>query len=214
MARRPALSIDSLIGLGAPRLAELALEEAGSNRAFKKRLDAALAAAEGPHAGSAIVDKRLAALERAKGAIGSGRIRAFVEDLSATLKIIAGDLANIDADGAAERLIRLLATADRTFSRSVDADAAIAGVFRAAAAALPALIGRLKAGEAAPLADGLYALAADSRSAVVHASMAEILAASPKGLVATLDARLARAIKTLASNGSADADWSLRARER
>jgi len=214
MARRPALSIDSLIGLGAPRLAELALEEAGSNPAFKKRLDAALAAAEGPHAVSAIVDKRLAALERAKGAIGSGRIRAFVEDLSATLKIIAGDLAKIDADGATERLIRLLATADRTLARSAVSDVDIAGVYRAAAAALPALIGRLSADEAAPLADGLYRLAADSRSAVIHASMAEILAATPQGVVETLDARLAKAIEALASSGAGDADWSLRARAR
>ena len=155
MGRTPPLSREALIGLGADRLAELALDEAETNAAFKKLLTAALAATAGPQAVAAIVDKRLAALEKATGAIGSGRVRAFVEDLSATLKIIVGDLAKADVDGAAARLVRLLATADRTFRRSQGgSDVDIAPVFRAAAAALPALIGRLSASEAAPLADG------------------------------------------------------------
>ena len=98
MARAPALSRDALIGLGAERLAELALDEAEGNAAFRNLVTAALAASHGAEAVAAIVDRRLGALERAKGAIGSSRVRGFVEDLSATLKIVAGDLARADPD--------------------------------------------------------------------------------------------------------------------
>jgi hypothetical protein len=118
MARTLPLSLDALIGLGAERLAELPFDEAASNAAFRNLLAAALAASRGPRAVAAIVDKRLGRLEKAKGAIGSGRVREFVEDLSATLKIIAGDLAKADPDGAVERLLRLLATADHTIARA------------------------------------------------------------------------------------------------
>ncbi len=215
MRRTPPLSREALIGLGADRLAELALDEAETNAAFKKLLTAALAATAGPQAVAAIVDKRLAALEKATGAIGSGRVRAFVEDLSATLKIIVGDLAKADVDGAAARLVRLLATADRTFRRSQGgSDVDIAPVFRAAAAALPALIGRLSASEAAPLADGLYALAADSRGAILTGSTPKILAVAPPGVLEALDARLAGAIDALGPIAPGVADWSLRARGR
>ncbi len=215
MGRTPPLSREALIGLGADRLAELALDEAETNAAFKKLLTAALAATAGPQAVAAIVDKRLAALEKATGAIGSGRVRAFVEDLSATLKIIVGDLAKADVDGAAARLVRLLATADRTFRRSQGgSDVDIAPVFRAAAAALPALIGRLSASEAAPLADGLYALAANSRSAILTGSTPKILAVAPPGVLEALDARLAGAIDALGPIAPGVADWSLRARAR
>jgi hypothetical protein len=117
MARTPPLSREALIGLGADRLAELALDEAETSAAFKKLLIAALAATVGPEAVAAIVDKRLAALEKARGAIGSARVRAFVDDLSATLKIIVGDLAKADAEGAAARLVQLMGAADRTRAR-------------------------------------------------------------------------------------------------
>jgi hypothetical protein len=213
MARTPPLNRDALIGLGAERLAELALDEAGGNAAFKNLLTAAIAATAGPEAVAAIVDKRLAALEKAKGAIGSGRVRAFSDELSATLKIIAGDLAKADLEGAATRLLRLLATADRTFSRASDASE-IAEIYHAAAAALPGLVRRLSDPETASLAEGLYALAADSSSAILGDSTPEILAASPPGVVQALDARLADAVNALGPIDPGLADWSRRARAR
>ena len=215
MARTPTLSRDALIALGADRLAELALDEAGTRAAFKNLLTAALAASAGPQAVAAIVDKRLAGLEKARGAIGSGRVQTFVDDLSATLKIIVGDLAKADSDGAVSRLLRLLATADRTYARSQGgADADIAPVFHAAAAALPPLLGRLSSSETGPVADGLYALAADSRSAILAGSTPEIFAAAPPRVVEALDARLAAAIDALGPIERGVADWSLRARAR
>ncbi len=214
MARTPPLSRDALIGLGAERLAELVLDEAAASAAFKSLLTAALAAAAGPEALTAIVDKRLAALERGKGAIGSGRARTFADDLAATLKIIVGDLAKADVDGAAARLVRLMATADRTLARALENDSGIAEIYHAAAAALPALIRSLSEPDAAALTEGLYALAADLRSAVLGPSTPAILAAAPPGVVEAIDARLAAAVAALGPIDPGLADWSRRARAR
>ena len=117
MARRSTLNTEALVKLGAERLAELTLDKAERNGPFKKLVMATLASVKGPEAVAAIVDKRLTGLERARGAIGWKKARSFGEDLSATLKIIIGDLAKADAEAAADRLMRFLATADRTLSR-------------------------------------------------------------------------------------------------
>lgn len=214
MARSAPLHIEALIALGPERLAELALGEAETNAAFRKLLTAALAASRGPEAVAAIVDKRLAALERATGAISRGRGRAFVDDLSATLKIITGDLARADAEGALRRLLRLIATADRTLDRSGEYEGEAAQVFARAAAALPALLSDRSGDEGQWLADGLYTLAADQRVALVQDAVPAILAAAPAGSVADLDARLARAVEALGPFAPDGRDWSLRARAR
>jgi hypothetical protein len=173
----------------APRRA--GFDEAANNAAFRNLLAATLPASRGPQAVAAIVDKRLGTLEKAKGTIGSGRVRDLVEDLSATLKIIAGDLAKVDPDGAVERLLRLVATADRTIARAEGgADADIAPVCHAAAAALPALLRRLSSPDTLPLADRLYALAASSSGAIFLRSAPEIFAAAPPDVVGALGSRL------------------------
>ncbi len=177
MARAPTLTREALIALGAERLAELALDEAERNGPFKKLVTAALAAAREPDAVAAIVDKRLAGLEKARSSIGWGRGKSFAEVLRATLKIITGDLAKADPDTAADRLMRFLATADRTMGRDPEGQAA--EVYHAAAEALPALIPRLSVGERAALADRLYPLAADTGYGMILPSMTKILEASP-----------------------------------
>ena len=140
MARQPALNKEALAGLGAQRLAELALDEAQRNGAFKKLVLAALASTKGPDAIAAIVDKRLAGLERAGGVIAWERAKSFSDDLAAVLKIITGDLAKADADMAFARLLRFLSTADRTLERAHDSNGGLAQIYRDAAAALPGLV--------------------------------------------------------------------------
>ena len=81
MARAPTLTKEALLTLGAERLAELALDEAAQNAPFKKLVLAALAATRGPDAVAAIVDKRLAGLEKARSAVGWGRGKSFADDL-------------------------------------------------------------------------------------------------------------------------------------
>src|SRR4051794_38863187 len=73
------------VALGAEKLAKLVLDEAGRNSAFKRIAAAALAAQQGPDAVAAMVDRRLAALERARGAIGWEKRKAFAVDLEVTL---------------------------------------------------------------------------------------------------------------------------------
>ncbi len=212
MGRAPTLTKEGLAKLGAERLAELALDEAARNGPFKKLVLAALAAARGPDAVAAIVDKRLAGLERARASVGWGRSKNLAEDLRATLKIMTGDLAQADPDAAAARLTRFLGTADRTMDR--DGEGEVGHVYRAAAEAIPALAGRLSAEGMASLADSLYPLAADSRYGMILPAMTNILTASPPEVVDAFDARLAEAVRALGLLETNPPDWSRRARAR
>jgi hypothetical protein len=66
MARQPASNEEALVKLGSEKLARLVIGEAKRNAAFRKLVAAALAATKGPAAVAAIIDKRLAGLDRAK----------------------------------------------------------------------------------------------------------------------------------------------------
>lgn len=214
VARRSTLNTEALVKLGAERLAELALDEAERNGPFKKLVMAALASERGPEAVAAIVDKRLAGLETARGTIGWGKAKSFGEDLSATLKIITGDLAKADAEAAADRLMRFLATADRTLSRDGSSGDGTAAVYYAAAAALPGLIAKLPPEASLMAADRLYDLTAESRYGVAENSASEILAAAPPVLVEAFDQRLAEGLRALGPFAADDSDWSRHARAR
>src|ERR671921_1623604 len=97
MARRATLTHDALVALGPEKLARLVLDEAGRNTAFKRLVTAALAASHGPDAVAAIVDRRLAALERARGAITWEKRTAFMSDLTSTLRTMTDELAAANA---------------------------------------------------------------------------------------------------------------------
>jgi hypothetical protein len=130
------------------------------------------------------------------------------------LKIITSDLAKADVDMAADRLMRFLATADRTLPRTDDSGGDAAQVYRDAAAALPALVGKLSAAENEQLADRLYALAAEQRYGVVLESMPEIIGQSPASVCDALDARLEAAARSLGPIAENDTDWNKRSRAR
>ena len=66
MAHQPALNEEALVKLGSEKLASMVIGEAKRNAAFRKLVAAALAATKGPAAVAAIIDKRLAGLDRAK----------------------------------------------------------------------------------------------------------------------------------------------------
>ena len=88
MARKPSLNIDVLVALGPERLARLVLDGAENSPPFRKLVNAALAAAKGPDAVAKLVDRRLAALERARSFIDWEKARTFEADLAATVKSI------------------------------------------------------------------------------------------------------------------------------
>ena len=93
MARQPALNEEALVKLGSEKLAKLAIDEAKHNAAFRKLVAAALASTKGPAAVAALIDKRLAGLDRAKGFVDWEKAKAFAADLAATLSTIRDELA-------------------------------------------------------------------------------------------------------------------------
>ena len=105
MARKPSLSIEALVALGPEKLAQLVLDEAGRSPSFRRLADAALAGAKGPDAVAKLIDRRLAALEKARGFIEWDKVRAFRDDLHATVATIAGELAQGSVAMAIDRLL-------------------------------------------------------------------------------------------------------------
>lgn len=139
MARKPALSIETLTELGAERLARLVFDEAERSAPFRKLVSAALASRKGPEAVAKIIDRRLGALEKARGFIDWDKARAFRDDL------------------AAERLLRFIATHEPVFERVDDSSGYVQGVYYDGIAALGVLAPRLGSQEAAHLPDRIMA---------------------------------------------------------
>ena len=92
MAVKSRLNEEVLAKLGVTKLAELVLSEAQHAPAFRRRVTAALAAIKGPDAVAAIIDRRLAALERARGFIEWEHAKTFANDLRATVTTITEEL--------------------------------------------------------------------------------------------------------------------------
>ena len=151
--RRTTPSPETLAALSFDRLIGLILGETARNAAFRKLVSAALASLQGPEAVAAIVDRRLTALEGARGFIDWQKRRAFTIDLGATVTVILTELAPLDRAAALERLVRFLGGADTVLNRVDDASGAIQAVYEHASEAVVAV-----AAELDPDAAGLFAL--------------------------------------------------------
>ena len=157
MARKPALSIDSLEELGTEKLAKLILDEAERSASFRKLVAAALAGVKGPEAVAKLIDRRIGALEKARGLIELDRARAFRDDLRATVATMADELGKASPAMAIERLLRLVATHEPVFERVDDSSGEIQEVYYDAIAAIGDLAAKLKADEADLLPDSIMA---------------------------------------------------------
>lgn len=142
MASKSELSTDKLKELGLDKLAALVVEEAQANAAFRKRLSAALAGMKGPEAVAKLVERRLAALEKAQSVIDWHRIKDFEKDISATLATILGEVGAAAPSIAMDLLLRFIATQDAVVGRLVSSNR-IETLYSEAAAALGPLAGRL-----------------------------------------------------------------------
>lgn len=151
MARKPALSLESLSGLGVEKLARIVLDETGRNAPFRKIVNAALAATKGPDAIAKLIDRRLGALERATGFIEWEKVRAFRDDLQATVLTITGELAPASAPMAVDRLLRFIATEEDVLDRVDDSSGRIENVYYQAITAIGEVAGKLKPDEAEAL---------------------------------------------------------------
>lgn len=162
MTRKPALSLQSLVALGPEKLAQLVLDEAGRNAAFRKLANAALAASKGPDAVAKLVDRRLGALERASSFIEWDKARSFRDDLRATVATVTGELASASAIMAVERLLRFIATHEAVFERIDDSSGHVQGVYYDAIEALGAISEKLKPDEADLLPEQIMARLGES----------------------------------------------------
>jgi hypothetical protein len=193
MARKPSLNVESLIELGARKLAELILDEAKANAPFRKRANAALAGAQGAEAVAALIDRRLAALEKARSMVDWRKERDFAGDLRATADTILGELAALDAVAAFARLVRFLASHGDVFGRVDDSSGRLQNVYWGAAERTPELLGKMTtdalAGVPAILA---AALNKDTHDLVAHAAILAV-PVLPEAAIGEFDATLARA---------------------
>lgn len=131
-ARRTTPSPETLAALGPDRLIGLILGETARNAGFKKLVSAALAALQGPDAVAALVDRRLTALEGARGYIDWQKRRAFTADLDATVRVILTELRPLDPAAALERLTRFLGGADGVLNRVDDSSGATQAIYERA----------------------------------------------------------------------------------
>jgi hypothetical protein len=213
MARRATLTREALIALGTDKLAMLILDEVGRNVPFKKIVTAALAGAKGPEAVAAIIDRRLASLERARGFVDWEKRKAFAADLKATLATIIDELGSADPAAAVERIMRFLASAEGVFDRVDDSSGHVQAIFHdAAAASLPALAQHMSDDDKAGLFDRLLPLLlADSYGLIetVFHQTVPLLAAPQLNRV---DAALAASLQEIGSGGDDTRDWDRRFR--
>ncbi len=193
MARKPALSVENLIELGARKLAELILDETKANAPFRKRANAALAGVQGADAVAALIDRRLAALEKARSMVDWRKERDFAGDLKATADTILGELAALDPVSAFTRLVRFLASHGDVFNRVDDSSGRLQNVYRGAAERTPELLAKMApkalAGVPAVLA---AALKKDAHDLVARATILAV-PLLPDAAIAEFDATLARA---------------------
>jgi len=194
MARKPALTAENLIELGARKLAELILDEAKTNAPFRKRANAALAGAQGADAVAALVDRRLAALEKARAMVDWRKEREFAGDLKATADTILGELAALDPAAAFARLARFLASHGDVFGRVDDSSGRLQDVYWGAAERTPELLGRMPPDALAGVPAILSAaLKKDTHDLVANTAILAV-PVLPDGVLVEFDALLARAV--------------------
>ena len=186
-------SPDTLAALSPDRLIRLILEEAGRNVPFRKRVSAALAGLQGPDAVAALVDRRLAALEKARGVIDWQKRKSFAADLDATVATIVSDLRPLDPGMALDRLIRFLSGAMNTLERVDDASGQVQDVYRNAATEAASIAAGLAPAQAARFATGLVPMLPGDEAGFIEALLADLMPGLPADALAPLDAALAAA---------------------
>lgn len=187
MTRKSAVSLDTLIPLGAEKLARVILDEAETNPAFRKRVNAALASTKGPEAVAKLIDRRLAALERARAMVGWEKERAFADDLGATVETITKELAPLSPAHAVQRLLRFADTHGSVFARIDDSNGRIQDVYWRATEAIPEIVGKLPPADRARMPERLQAsLGKDTHGLAPRVAIA-VVPLLPETALATWD---------------------------
>lgn len=212
MARKASLTHEALVALGPEKLANLVLDEAGRNAAFKRLVTAALAGAKGPDAIAAIVGRRLTALERARGFIDWDKRKPFVTDLKATVAIITTELGPADPAAAVTCLLRFLAGAEHVFERVDDSSGTVQQVYHAAAEALPDLAAKLSDDEKGQLPNRLMPLLHADGYGLIERVVSSVIPLLPPPALDQFDAALTAASQEIAPARNGHRDWERQVR--
>lgn len=188
---------ERLAALGPDGLIRLILGETGQNPGFKKRVSAALAGLQGPDAVAALVDRRLAALEKARGFIDWRKTRTFAADLDAMLATIVSDLKPLDPGMALDRLLRFLGGAANTLERIEDGSGRIQALYQGAAAEAAAIVASLPPAHAARVAEGLLPMLDGDALGLIDGIFDAIVPGLPEDVLGTLDERLVAALAAI-----------------
>jgi len=199
MPRKPALSLETLVPLGAEKLARIILDEVDTNAPFRKRVTAALAGAQGSAAVAKLIDRRLAALERARAMVAWEKERALAEDLGAAVDMILGELLPLSPARAVECLLRFVDTHGRLFERIDDSDGRIQAVYWRAAEALPEVVEKLAPLDAAGLPERLLVSLDKDTHALAHGMAVAVIPKLPLPVLESWDGELAK--REAADNG-------------
>jgi Family of unknown function (DUF6880) len=212
MAAKPRLTEEALTKLGPEKLAQLVCDEANRNASFRRRVSAAIAAGRGPEAVAAVADRRLAALERARGVIDWESTKSFAADLQATIAVIVKELGRLDPDTAIDRLIRFLATAEGVFERVDDSSGRIQGVYYDAADAVASLIPALGTKQKTRLPDRLHRLVVDGTPGFTARLFEQMLPLLPASAIDAWDLRLKEEASSHPPAKDEDGDWRRRSK--
>ena len=153
MAARSKLTVESLAKLGAKRLAEILIDEAGRNRQLKQAVHMALAAETGPSELAQQVRKRLATLARSEAFVSSEKAKELRAELEQLKVAIIETIGASNPKLAADLLWQFLDLHASIFERLDDSSGRVGALFRAACQDLGALLKQAKAtpGELAPM---------------------------------------------------------------
>lgn len=156
MAKKPAragksLTNANLTALGPDRLADLLLEAAAGDAAFKRRLRMELAAEVGAADLALEIDKRLATLATSRARVSWRKRPALLAELATLRRVVVERLAPLDASMALVRLVAWFDLHPGLTARVSDAKGELPLLFGGATGDLAALAGAVPIDEAAPL---------------------------------------------------------------
>ncbi len=207
MARKPTINVDALVALGVGKLAQLVFDESARDAGFRKLVSAALAGTKGPQAVASLIDRRLAAVERARGFVEWDKAKAFAADLEMTVKTIVDELGPADPAAAAERLLRFIATHPLLFERVDDSQGRVSALYDDAVEAMGALVRAMPEADRARLPERIASALANETHGYMSAVVEAVAGDIPDSARASWDAKLAAQQAALSAGRGDKHDW-------
>jgi hypothetical protein len=198
-----AVAVDSLVRLGAERLAEILLELAGEQPAVKRRLRFELAGEAGGEMIAAEINKRITTLRSARSFVDWQKRADFVRDLDLARTTITERVGRSRPDLALDLMWRFMALAEPVINRVDDSNGTVGAVFRAACDDLGALASKAKPDPIA-LAEHVFAAVTKNGCGEFDGLIPAIFVALGKRGISALKTRLTAAMPKRAATDCFD----------